>query len=111
MFPGMPKIDPRKMQAMMKQMGINQEEIDAIRVIIECEDKKIIIENPSVQKVKMSGNVSYQISGEESEESIEAFSQEDIRLVMDKTGKSESEVLSVLEETKDIAEAIVKLSE
>ena len=111
MFPGMPKIDPRKMQAMMKQMGINQEEIDAIRVIIELEDKKIIIENPSVQKVKMSGNVSYQISGEESEESIEAFSQEDIRLVMDKTGKSESEVLSVLEETKDIAEAIVKLSE
>ena len=108
---GMPKIDPKKMQAMMKQMGIAQEEIQADRVIIECSDKKIVIENPSVQKVKMAGNTSYQISGEESEESLEKFSEEDIQLIMQKTGKSEEEVLSALEETNDIAEAIVKLSE
>ena len=107
----MPKIDPRKMQAMMKQMGINQEDLDAQRVIIEFSDKKIILDNPSVQKVKMSGQMSYQISGEEREESLEKFSEDDILLVMQKTGKSKEEVLSVLEETNDIAEAIVKLGE
>ena len=111
MFPGMPKIDPRKMQAMMKQMGINQEEIEASRVIIECSDKKIVILNPSIQKIKMSGNISYQISGDQTEESNESFSAEDIDLVMEKTGKSKSEVEQALEDTGDIAQAIVKLSE
>ena len=111
MFPGMPKIDPRKMQAMMKQMGINQEDLDAFRVVIECSDKKIVIDNPSVQKVKMSGQISYQISGEEHEESLEKFSEDDVSLVMQKTGKSKEKVLSALKETNDIAEAIVKLGE
>jgi len=92
-------------------MGINQEDLDAQRVIIEFSDKKIILDNPSVQKVKMSGQMSYQISGEEREESLEKFSEDDILLVMQKTGKSKEEVLSVLEETNDIAEAIVKLGE
>ena len=36
-------LDPKKMQAMMKQMGIAQEEIDALRVVIECSDKKITV--------------------------------------------------------------------
>ena len=111
MFPGMPKIDPRKMQAMMKQMGINQEEIEASRVIIELEDKKIIIENPSIQKIKMQGQSSYQISGEEHEESSESFSEDDVSLVMQKTGKSKAQVLEALDETGDIAEAIIKLSD
>ena len=38
-------LDPKKMQAMMKQMGIAQQEIDASKVIIEKTDgNKIIIE-------------------------------------------------------------------
>jgi len=35
-----PNIDPKKMQAMMKQMGIGQEEIDATKVTIETPEKK-----------------------------------------------------------------------
>ena len=31
-------IDPKKMQAMMKQMGISQEDIPSSKVIIEKED-------------------------------------------------------------------------
>ncbi len=107
----MGKIDPRKMQAMMKQMGINQEEIEASRVIIETSDKKIIIENPSIQKIKMQGQTSFQISGDISEEENAAFSASDIELVMQKTGKTEDEVVAALESTGDIAEAIIKLSE
>ena len=105
----MGKINPKQMQAMMKQMGINQQEVEAQRVIIEKSDGKIIINNPSVQKITMQGNESFQITGEISEES-EEFSEEDIKLVMEKTGKSEDEVKEALEETKDIAEAIMKLS-
>ena len=110
MLPGMGNFDPKKMQAMMKQLGINQEEIEALRVIIEKADGRIIIENPSIQKIKMQGQESWQITGEAHEESA-GFSEEDVKLVMEKTGKSEDEVKEVLEETGDIAEAIVRLSE
>lgn len=110
MFPGMGKIDPRKMQAMMRQMGINQEEIEASRVIIEKADGKIVIENPSVQKITMQGQESFQISGEVHEEETERFSEEDVKLVMEKTGRDKEEVRKVLEETNgEIAEAIIKL--
>ena len=48
-------MDPKKMKAMMKQLGINQEEVEATRVIIEKSDGRVVIENPSVQKIKMQG--------------------------------------------------------
>ena len=113
MLPGIGKIDPRKMQQMMKQMGIKQEEIDANRVIIEKNDRgRIIIENANVTKVVMSGQESWQIIGEAREENEDAgIKEEDIKLVMEKTGKNEGEVRRILEEVRgDIAEAIVKLS-
>jgi len=105
-------INPGQMKAMMKQMGIKQEEIDASRVIIEKNDgNRIVISPVQVQKMTMKGQVSWQITGEDMEESREeGIKQEDIDLVMEKTGKSEKEVREVLEETNDIAEAIVKLS-
>src|SRR5512136_2605973 len=103
-------LDPRKMKAMMKQMGINQDEIEANRVIIEQSDKKIIIENPNVQKITMQGQTSYQISGDEHEENV-GVSEDDVVLVAQKTGKSRNEAKKALEDSGgDIAEAIVKLS-
>lgn len=101
-------IDPKKMQAMMKQMGIKQEEIEASRVIIEQSSGKIIIENPNVQKVTMQGQDSWQITGDAREEG--GFSEADIEMIMEKTGKSKAEAMRALDETGDIAEAIVKLS-
>lgn len=112
MLGGLGGLDPRKMQALMKQMGIKQENIEAEKVIIESADKRIIIEPANVQKIVMQGQESWQITGEAREEAKETgISNDDVRLVMEKTGKSESEVRKVLEETNDIAEAIVKLSE
>jgi len=111
MLPGLGKFDPKKMQGMMKQLGINQEEIPATKVTIETPEKNIIINNPNVQKIKMQGQESYQITGDETEESQElTISEEDINLVAQKTNKSPEEAKAALEETKDIAEAIVKLS-
>lgn len=107
-------INPGQMKAMMNKMGIKQEEIDASKVIIERKDRgKIVIENPSVQKMIMQGQESWQITGEAREESAkEEIREEDVKLVMEKTGKSEKEARAALEEVNgDIAEAIVRLSE
>jgi nascent polypeptide-associated complex subunit alpha len=103
-------INPKQMQAMMKQMGINQQEIASSRVIIEKEDGgKIIINNPSVMKIKMSGQESFQISGDVSEKE-EKFSEDDIKVVMEKTNCSKDKAIKTLEKTGDLAEAILELS-
>lgn len=95
----------------MKQLGIKSEEIDAESVVINKRDGgKMIINNPSIQKIEMQGNESFQITGDISEEGAGAINEEDVKLVMEKSGKSEEESRKALEETEDIAEAIVKLS-
>jgi len=105
-------INPKKMQAMMKQMGMAQEEIDASRVIIEKNDgTKTIIEDPSVSKINFQGQSTFQVVGEESEETAEVgVSDEDIKAVAEKTGASEEQAKETLEKTGDLAEAILKLS-
>ncbi len=108
----LPGINPKKMQAVMKQMGISQDEIPASRVIIEKTDNtKIIIESPSVTKVKMQGQETFQIAGEIREEtSAPETSEDDIKTIVEKTGSSESEAKQALEKTGDLAEAILELS-
>jgi nascent polypeptide-associated complex subunit alpha len=104
-------MDPKKMQAMMKQLGMSQTEIDASSVIIEKNSGgRIIIENPSVVKISFQGNESFQISGQIKEESGFTISEEDITTVMEKTGVSHEQAKKALEETRDIADAILKLS-
>ncbi len=109
MFSG---LNPKKMQAMMKQMGISQEEISASRVIIEKTDnKKLIIENPSVTKIKMQGQETFQIAGDISEETAEVgISEQDIQTIVEKTGVSKEKAKETLEKTDDLAEAILELS-
>jgi nascent polypeptide-associated complex subunit alpha len=105
-----PNLDPKKMQAVMKQMGINQEEISASRVIIEKENgSKLIINNPSITKIKMQNQESFQITGDVSEKD-EEFSEADVEVVMQKTNCSRDEAEKALKETGDLAEAILKLS-
>ena len=112
-----PNLDPKKMQAMMKQMGIAQEEIDANRVIIEKEDKRIIIENPSIVKIKIQGQENFQISGDVREEMVSSsleyneigkFVEEDIKTIMGKVGCSENEARKALENANgDLTEALL----
>ena len=113
MFPGMGGLNPKKMQSMMKQLGMSQDEIEAKRVIIEKEDgTKIVFENPSVTKMNIQGNDMFQITGDFSEETQElgAFSEEDVKTVMEKTNASEKDSKYALEETGDLVDAILKLS-
>lgn len=113
MFPGM---NPKKMQGMMKQLGIAQEEIDANKVIIETDDKNIVIENPSVIKIKMQGQENFQISGDVSEvakenEPIEEDkTEEDVKVIVEKIGCSEEEAREALEKVDgDLTEALIGL--
>ena len=110
MFPGM---NPKKMQGMMKQMGISQEEVPSSKVTIEKTDgSKIVIDNPSVQKIKMQGQETFQVSGEVREESPEVgVSDEDVQTVVEKTGCSEDEARQSLEKTGDLTDSIMELSE
>ena len=109
MFSGM---NAAKMQGMMKKMGISQTQLPVNRVIFEMEGENLIINNPSVLKVKIQGQESYQVSGEATLESVEKISEEDIELVVKKTGKNKNEVKAALEKSDgDIAEAIIDLKD
>jgi nascent polypeptide-associated complex subunit alpha len=111
----LPGLNPKKMQAVMKQMGISQEEIDASRVIIEKSDNsRIIIEPASVTKIKMQGQETFQVAGDIHEEFGESepveISEDDIQQVIEKAGCSEEQAREALEKTGDLAEAILSLS-
>lgn len=110
MFPG---LNPKKMQAVMKQMGISQQEIDASRVVIEkTNGNRVIIENPNVTKINMQGQEMIQIAGgEQREESGEPeISEDDIKTIMEKTNCTEEQARESLEKTGDLAESILELS-
>ena len=108
MIPGM---DPRAMKAAMKKMGMKQEDIVATEVIIKTADKEIVIQQPSVAKVEMMGQVSYQISGQEEERATKAvMQQEDIDTVVQQTKASPEQAEQALKEQgNDLAAAILSL--
>ncbi|MBW2980990.1 nascent polypeptide-associated complex protein [Candidatus Woesearchaeota archaeon] len=109
MFPG---INPKQMEKVMRQMGIKSENVDAEEVIIKTSDKEIIISNPQVTKIDMKGQETFQIVGEVSERAPESFSDEDVTMVMEQTGKSEGEVKETLIRNQgDIAKTILDLKE
>lgn len=111
MIPG--KINPRQMNQMMRRLGISVKNIDNVeKIIIQTDSKEYIFENAEVSVMEAQGQKTYQIIGnpiikERSEDTLK----EDIKLVMDQTGKPEEEAKKALKETNgDIAEAILKLS-
>lgn len=109
MLPG--GMDPKKMEAVMRQMGIKQEKIEAKRVVIELDGKNIVIESPETVKITMQGQSSYQISG--SAKIVESGpNEEDIKMVMEQSNVSEEEAKKALIDANgDIAQAILNLGE
>lgn len=93
---------------MMKQLGIKNEEINASKVIIEADGKKLVFENPQVQLMVMQGQKTYTIIGNPKEES--EVPQEDIDMVAEQAKVSKEKARKALEENGgDIAEAISSL--
>jgi nascent polypeptide-associated complex subunit alpha len=111
MFPGMGKMNPKQMGAMLKQFGIQSEELKANRVVFETDEGKIIIDSPQVTAMKMSGQTIYSVVGEAKKETA-LFSDDDVAMVAQQTGRSKADAKKALEGSKgDLAEAIMALKE
>jgi len=61
----------RAMRRQMQKQGIEgMEQIDAKRVIIQCSDRQIVIDNPQVVALKQSGMTIHQVIGEPTEHDL-----------------------------------------
>ncbi len=100
-------IDKRQMEKISKMMGIHSESVDAEQVIIKTKDKEIIIDNPDITRLRVQNLDSFQISGKISER--KRVLDEDVDLIVKQTSSSKEEAIKTLEETGDIAQAIIKL--
>lgn len=114
MLPGM-NINPRMMKQAMKKMGIKQQELDAKEVIIRLKDKELVISNPSVSKVNMMGQETYQITGDVEERALSTepeISEDDINVVIEQCNCSREEAENAIKEANgDLAKAIMNLKE
>jgi nascent polypeptide-associated complex subunit alpha len=103
------------MQKAMKRLGMKQEEIPAIEVIIRCEDKELVISNPNVVKVNMMGQDSLQVSGEIQERALDTtpeINEEDVKTVMEQANVDQETAEKAIEENNgDLAQAILSLSQ
>ena len=108
-------MNPRKMQQMMKKMGIQQQEIDAQEVIIKTKDKQLVFSHPQVSRVNMMGQDTFQIIGEPEEKSLSTtpeLNEDDISTVMEQANVSKEEAEKALKKSKgDLAKAIITLQE
>jgi len=114
MFPGM-NVNSAQMKQAMKRMGVTQDDLDAQKVIIVLADKELVFENPSVSKVKMMGQETFQVAGsyrEQSRNAIPDINDADIETVMQQASCTKEQALVAIKAAKgDLAEAILKLSE
>ncbi len=64
-------MSPKKMKGMLKNMGIDIDELEnVLEVIIRMPDREIVIENASVAIMDAHGTRSFQISGDARERSM-----------------------------------------
>jgi nascent polypeptide-associated complex subunit alpha len=113
-------MNPRKMKQMMKQMGIDVEDIDAERVVIETADGDLVFDGAQVTKMDAQGQETYQIVGspnqvddagasggdaadpaldeaDEDADDDEGIPEEDIALVAQQAGVSKADAREALE--------------
>lgn len=114
------RMNPKQMKAMMKRMGISQEDIqDVEEVVIKTRTKEIVFKDAAVTSMTVQGQKTYQIVGtpqerarkkEETRAEEGGIPDEDVKLVMSQTGCSAAEAKKALQETDGApAEAILKL--
>ena len=129
-------MNPRKMKQMMKQMGIDVDELDADRVVIETPDDDLVFEAPQVTRMDAQGQQTYQIVGEpeavadaglggaaaavegdtseasndDTASETDAIPETDVSLVAERAGVPKSTALETLEaHDGDLAAAIAEL--
>ena len=115
MMPG--KMNSRQLAQMMKRFGINVKNIDNVeKVLIQTDTKEYVFGSVEVTVMEAQGQKTFQIIGEplikNRSQDTQETQKEDIKLIMEQTGKSEAEARKALQETNgDLAEAILKLTQ
>jgi nascent polypeptide-associated complex subunit alpha len=120
----------RQMRRRMQQQGVEMDQIEATRVIIEGTEKTLVLEQPEVILMKQAGQEIYQIIGQAEERSSDVvaimsdeeaeegdvlettptITENDIMLVATQANVDKKEAESVLNECNgDIAKAILFL--
>ena len=117
------RVNPREAKRMMKRMGMSMDTVEDVKqVIIRTSMKDIVIDEPEVAILNMSGQKMFQVAGGTVTEKAPGtgianepaksatVSEEDARLVADQTGKSVEEAKNALIECEgDLAKAILLL--
>ncbi|MGV9173603.1 MAG: nascent polypeptide-associated complex protein [Promethearchaeia archaeon] len=128
------KFGSRQMRRRMQNQGIDMDEINATRVLIEGNDKTLVINQPEVVLMKQAGQEIYQVIGDAEEYSPEEINvregggglegeeeiieedvkpeitENDIMLVASQTNVSKEEAEAALQGANgDIAQAIINL--
>ena len=116
------RMNPREQRRMMQRMGMNMDAIpDVEQVVIRTNGKDIVIDEPEVTILQVQGQKIYQVMGGQVSEQTPTqrqtaaaakpmYSEEDVRLVADQTGKSLEKAKEALEECQgDLAKAILLL--
>ena len=117
------RMNPREQKRMMQRMGMNMDSVgDVKQVIIRTADKDIVIDEPEVAILQVQGQKMYQVIGGQVSEQAPSqrgataaaakptFSEEDVQLVADQTGKSLEKAKEALQECDgDLAKAILLL--
>ncbi|WP_128477811.1 nascent polypeptide-associated complex protein [Halorussus pelagicus] len=119
-------LDPRKMQQMMKQMGIDVDELDAEEVVITKSDgEQLVFDNPEITIMDARGQETYQVVGEPETRGADETSavesgdesggssgipDEDVEIVAQQAGANEDDAREALEATDgDLAAAVERL--
>ena len=121
-------MNPRKMQKMMEQMGIDMSDIDAEEVIIRTPDEEFVFTDADVQLMEAQGQKTYQVVGDpetrelgesdavddadgadESDEGT-VVDADDVEIVAMRTGVDEDTAREALEANDgDLADAVDEL--
>lgn len=113
----MKKISPREARRLMNRMGVKMETLNGVeKVVIYMGDKELLIEDPNVMVMEISGQKVFQITGKISEKTVEKalekpeISEDDVILLASQTGVTVEEARKALEESGgDLASALVIL--
>jgi len=120
------RVSSRSLTRMMKQMGIEQKDVNGVNeVIFRFADKEWVISDPQVLMIKQAGSESFQVTGTKSERGLTSSElldtepepvqeievpMEDAALVASQTGVDIEVAIQALKDTGgDLAAAILKL--
>jgi len=89
---GQQQFGSRQMRRKMQSQGIDMDQVDATRVIIEGPEKTLVIEQPEVILMKQAGQEIYQVVGAAAEYAADEFNVEESKDIEEIEQLDESEI-------------------